>query len=210
VHAEGRFEDICATLRVVVAALDEAEVPYLLGGSMACWVHGAPPPVKDLDLALRPDDADRALNALEAAGLRPERPPEGWLVKAWRGDICVDLIFDPLGVDVTPELIEAAPIRGVLGLRLPVMALEDVIASKLLALDEHHLDFAYLLAITRPIREQVDWEDVRRRTQDSPYAAAFLVLLERLEVVPPTAPSGTRASASSPAAPTHHRQLRAP
>jgi hypothetical protein len=27
VHAEGRFEDICATLRVVVAALDEAEVP---------------------------------------------------------------------------------------------------------------------------------------------------------------------------------------
>jgi hypothetical protein len=184
VRSEGRFEDISATLRVVVAALDDAGVPFLLGGSMACWVHGSPPPTKDLDLALLPEDADRALAALEAAGLRAERPPEGWLVKAWHDDVCVDLIFEPLGVEITPELIDAAPIRGVLGLRLPVMALEDVITSKLLALDEHHLDFEYLLAITRPIREQVDWDAVRRRTDDSPYAASFLVLLERLEVVP--------------------------
>jgi nucleotidyltransferase DUF2204 len=184
VRAPGRFEDICDTLRVVVGALDEAEVPFLLGGSMACWVHGSPPPTKDLDLALRPGDAERALAALEAAGLRPEHPPEGWLVKAWHGEVCVDLIFEPLGVEVTSALIEAAPVRGVVGLRLPVMSLEDVITSKLLALDEHHLDFEYLLAITRPIREQVDWDEVQRRTAQSPYAAAFLVLLERLDVLP--------------------------
>jgi hypothetical protein len=186
VRADGRFEDIAATLRVVVAALDAAEVPYLLGGSMACWVHGSPPPTKDLDLALQPEDADRALAALEQAGLRPERPPEGWLVKAWHGDVCVDLIHEPLGIVIDRERIEAAPVRGVLGLRLPVMALEDVFTSKLLALDEHHLDFEYLLAITRPIREQVDWDEVRRRTEASPYAAAFLVLLERLDVLPGT------------------------
>jgi hypothetical protein len=186
VRADGRFEDIAATLRVVVAALDAAEVPYLLGGSMACWVNGSPPPTKDLDLALQPEDADRALAALEQAGLRPERPPEGWLVKAWHGDVCVDLIHEPLGIVIDRERIEAAPVRGVLGLRLPVMALEDVFTSKLLALDEHHLDFEYLLAITRPIREQVDWDEVRRRTEASPYAAAFLVLLERLDVLPGT------------------------
>jgi hypothetical protein len=189
VRAEGRFEEIAATLRVVVGALDDAEVPYLLGGSMACWVHGAPPPTKDLDLALRTADADRALAALEDAGLRPERPPEGWLLKAWHGDVCVDLIHEPLGVVVDQERIEAAPVLGVLGLRLPVMALEDVFTSKLLALDEHHLDFEYLLAITRPIREQVDWDDVRRRTDASPYAAAFLVLLERLDLLPGEAPA---------------------
>ena len=105
-------------------------------------------------------------------------------MKAWHGDVCVDLIYEPLGIMVDQERIEAAPVLGVLGLRLPVMALEDVFTSKLLALDEHHLDFEYLLAITRPIREQVDWDAVRRRTEASPYAAAFLVLLERLDVLP--------------------------
>ena len=27
--------------------------------------------------------------------MTPERPPEEWLVKAWDGDMLVDLIFDP-------------------------------------------------------------------------------------------------------------------
>ena len=33
------------------------------------------------------------------------------------------------------------------------------------------------------VREQVDWDLVRRRTDGSPYAAAFMTLVERLGVV---------------------------
>lgn len=189
---DDRFERLADTLRVVAPVLQDAGIPFLLGGSMACWVHGAPPPTKDIDLAVRPADVDRALEALAGAGLRVEHPPERWLVKAHHDDVTVDLIFEPLGLEVTDALIDEAPILSVVGLRLAVMALEDVFTSKLLALDEHHLDFEYLLAIARPVRERVRWDEVRARTERSPYAAGFLGLLERLQVMPDDTQDGVR------------------
>jgi hypothetical protein len=56
----------------------------------------------------------------------------------------------------------------------------DVLASKLLALREHNLDFAPMLEIARSLREQIDWDDLRRRTNGSPYAAPFFTLVEGL------------------------------
>ena len=38
--------------------------------------------------------------------------------------------------------------------------------------------------MARSLREQIDWDRVRRETAHSPYAEAFLVLLDRLDVVP--------------------------
>jgi hypothetical protein len=64
-----------------------------------------------------------------------------------------------------------------------VMALEDVFVTKLLALDEQTLDYKGLVQIARPVREQVDWDEVRKRTAPSPYAAAFFTLIEGLGVV---------------------------
>jgi hypothetical protein len=70
------------------------------------------------------------------------------------------------------------------------MALEDVLAAKLHALDDHHLDYEGLLEIARPLREQIDWKDVKSRTSDSPYAAAFFTLVEELGVVEPPLTGG--------------------
>jgi hypothetical protein len=66
---------------------------------------------------------------------------------------------------------------------LPVLALEDTIATKLLAFNDHYLDYEGLLEIARAVREQVDWNAVRERCDQSPYARAFLVLLEELHVI---------------------------
>jgi predicted nucleotidyltransferase len=195
VDHDPRFQRLLDALRVVAPALQDAGIPFVLGGSMACWVHGAPPPTNDIDLAIRPADVDRALETLVAAGLRAERPAERWLVKAHHDDALVDLIFEPLGLEVTDDLLAAAQVRDVAGLRLGIMALEDVFTSKLLALDEHHLDFEYLLAIARPVRERVRWDEVRERTRHSPYAAGFLSLLERLDVAPPGTADGVRGGA---------------
>jgi hypothetical protein len=51
------------------------------------------------------------------------------------------------------------------------------------AFDEHACDFAGILAIARAVREQVDWEDVRARTVESPFARAFFTLIEGLGIV---------------------------
>jgi hypothetical protein len=179
------FADIEVTLKKAGAALREAGVPFLLGGSLASWARGGPETRHDLDLMIKPEDAERALAALEQAGMQPEDPPEEWLVKAWDGDVLVDLIFCPTGLPIDDDVIARGEQLNVLSMELRVMALEDVIVTKLMALDEHSLRYESLLSIARALRERVDWDDVRARTSSSPFARAFFVMLEGLGVIAP-------------------------
>jgi putative nucleotidyltransferase-like protein len=184
------FDALLETLKKAAAALREEEVPFLLGGGLACWVRGGPESDHDLDLMLKEEDADRALDALARAGFRPEKPPEGWLYKAWDDGVLVDLIFHPTGLAISDEVFERGEDLEVVATRMRVMALEDVFVAKLLALDERSLDYASVLEMARPVREQVDWNEVRRRTAESPYAKTFFTLVEELGVVRPR-PAGT-------------------
>jgi hypothetical protein len=178
---EAAFEDICASFKRAAAALRDAEVPFMLGGGLAAWARGGPRTENDLDLVVAPQDADRALAALGDAGMRTERPPEEWLLKAWDGDVLVDLIFHLRGLPVDDALFERAEPLAVLSITVPVMGLEDVLVAKLLSLDEQgDLDYAPVLAMARALREQIDWDNLRARTDDSPYAKAFFTLVEEL------------------------------
>ncbi len=170
-------------MKKAVAALREADIPFLLAGSLAVWARGGPETRHDLDFVIKPEDADRALAVLADAGMRPETPPEEWLRKAWDGDVLIDIIYAPRGLDVTDEVIERGDMLHVVGITIPVMAIEDVLATKLMALHEHELDYTGLLRIVRAVREQVDWQSLRRRTHGSPYAAAFFVLCEELGIL---------------------------
>jgi predicted nucleotidyltransferase len=178
------FESIKESLKKAAAALHRSEVPFLLGGGIATWVRGGPESDHDLDLLVRPEDADRALETLAEEGMRPEKPPENWLYKAWDGDVLVDLIFAPSGETVTDENFERAEELEVNAVRMQVAALEDVLTTKLLALGEHEADFGPVLEMARSVREQVEWESVRERTAGSPFARAFFTLVEELEIVP--------------------------
>src|SRR5690348_13912040 len=100
------FEAMGETLKKATAALRDGGVPFVVGGSLASWARGGPEPRHDLDIMVKPEDAEHALAVLEQAGLRSERPPEGWLFKAWDGEVMVDLIFGPKGLEMTDEVIE--------------------------------------------------------------------------------------------------------
>ena len=177
-------EDMLASLKRVVAVLRDAGVTCALGGGMALWAFGSAPTDHDIDLLLADADAaDAALVALADAGLRTEVPPEGWLHKAWDGEVLIDLVFCPTGITAA-DALAAAPTRNVHAMPMLVMRPEDVFVSKLAASTEHSLRFEPLLEHARALREQVDWEEVARRTADSPYARAFLTLLDGLGVVP--------------------------
>jgi len=186
---EQPFAQIEHALKRSVAALRDADITFLLGGSLASWARGGPETRHDLDLIIRPEDAEKALETLQQAGMRTERPPEDWLLKAWDGDTLVDLIYCPKGLPVDDELIGRGEELSVLGMDIRVMAMEDVMATKLMALTEHSLRYESLLQIARALREQIDWPAVRARTEQSPFARAFFVLLEGLEILPE--PGGT-------------------
>jgi predicted nucleotidyltransferase len=178
------FTDLLDTLKRSAAALQDADVPFALGGGLACWARGGPETEHDVDYIVRPEDAQRALDALEEAGFRTEKPPENWLYKAYNGDVLIDVIFDPQGGPVTEGVLERAEELEVQAVRMPVMTLEDVMVTKLLALHEHEVDYDSVLEVARSLREQIDWDDVRERTSESPYARAFFFLAQELEILP--------------------------
>jgi hypothetical protein len=185
---EQPFAEIEHALKRAAAALREADIQFLLGGSLASWARGGPETRHDLDLIVRPEDAERGLAALAEAGMRPERPPEQWLVKAWDRDTLVDLIYCPKGLPIDDDVFARGEELSVLGMEIPVMALEDVMATKLMSLTEHSLRYEGLLQIARALREQIDWDAVRARTAQSPFARAFFVLLEGLDILPAAPP----------------------
>jgi predicted nucleotidyltransferase len=167
------------------AILEDAGVPFAIGGGIACWSYGAPESSHDVDFMLRESDARRAQEVLANEGMKPCDPPEDWLLKVYDGDVLVDLIYRPEGLPITDEVLDRAPVRDVNAMKMKVLKLEDVFVTKLLSYNEHHLDYLGLLAVARAVREQVDWRDVAEKVDHSPFAAAFLTLVERLEIVPP-------------------------
>jgi predicted nucleotidyltransferase len=174
------FEELLEALKHAAAALRDTGVRFVLGGGLAIWARGGPETEHDVDLFVKAEDAERALQALETAGFRTEEPPEGWLYKAWRGGVMVDVIFAPTGLTVDDAWLDRAEELEVHAVRMPVMLAEDVLVAKLLAMREHEVDYDQVLEIARTVREQIDWDELRSRTNGSPYAKAFFTLVDEL------------------------------
>jgi hypothetical protein len=179
---------IAESMKRAAAAFRENEIPFMLAGSLASWARGGPETSHDLDFVVKPEDAERALEALEQAGMKPEKPPEEWLYKAWDGDVLIDIIFSPSGLTPDEDVLARADTINVMSMELPVMAIEDVMVTKINALTEHSLRYEGLLEMARALREQIDWTVVRRRANDTPFARAYFVMLDGLDIVPDVPP----------------------
>ena len=175
-------EGLQRTITEVVSALGGAEVPFALTGGSAVYGRGGPPTTHDVDVLVCPEHVDDAVRALVEAGMRAEDPPEDWLTKVYCGEWMVDIIFRPNERPVTEAVLASAEVLRVGSMTAPVMPATCLLVDKLLVLGPHRCDLAELLPVARALREQVDWCEVAGQTSDSPYAAAFLLLLERLHI----------------------------
>jgi hypothetical protein len=175
-------EHLRDAVRLGAVALREAGIPYALCGGYAAFARGGPEPNHDVDFVIRAHDADQAREALSKAGLELREPAEDWLFKAYHHDALVDIIYVLGGEPVDEEMLASAEQIEVLAVRMPVLQATDVVASKIACLAEHDCNYSHLLPIVRALREQVNWEYVRRRVDGNPYAEAFLYLTDRLGV----------------------------
>jgi predicted nucleotidyltransferase len=164
------------------AALRDAGVPYLLAGSFAVWARGGPAHDTDLDFAIKPDDVERAVEALVASGMTSKPTPEEWLQKVCEGDVVIDLIFNPAGLHIDDAVLARGDDIEVTGMTFRVMGIDDVMTTKLFAFKEHYLDYESTLEMARVLREQIDWDELRARCADYPYAQPFFTLAEELGV----------------------------
>jgi hypothetical protein len=176
------FTNLLGAMRKAAAALRDHDIDVALAGGLAVYARGGPPTEHDVDFVLRAEDAERSLEVLTGVGFRAERPPEGWLFKVFdENNAMIDLIFAPNSrPELVPEILERAGELEIYAITMKVMGVTDVLATKLLTLKEHELDYESVLEITRSCREQVDWQLLRERAGDSPYVKAFFTLAEEL------------------------------
>ena len=177
-------EGLATTLKKVASTLKAADIPFALGGSFAVYAHGGHSSDHDVDFLLREQDKEHALAELAKVGFTTEQPPEDWLVKVYDEDRMVDLIYRPVETPVTDETLADTEQISVEAIHMPVLSATQLMIHKLLSYSQHYCDFATGLPVARSLREQIDWPRVRRETSKSPYAEVFLILLDRLDVVP--------------------------
>jgi hypothetical protein len=180
----GRCEqaDLREALKRVAVALKETGIPFALAGGYAVWARGGPEPDHDVDFLVSPNDADKVADLLAGKDLEVQQPPEDWLFKVYTDGAMVDVLHRAAGAHSTEPALEAATELQVLSVRMPVLAATDLVVHKLAVLDERYCDLAQVLPTLRALREQVDWDRVRRQTAGNPFAEVTLVLVDRLGI----------------------------
>lgn len=148
-------------VRQIFAALNDANVDYVVVGGLAVILHGYLRATADLDLAigLSPDNARRGMQSLASIGLQPRLPvaPEDFADADKRADwlnnrnMLVFPLWDPSNplrsVDVFinepvafDQLLDRAIIKDLDGLPVPVASIADLIAMKRLSARPRDLD----------------------------------------------------------------------
>jgi hypothetical protein len=84
---------------------------------------------------------------------------------------------------VTDATLADSDVLPVNAVHMPVLSATRLMIHKMLTWTTHHCDFSRGLPVARSLREQIDWARVQRETAHSPFARAFMVLLDGLDVV---------------------------
>jgi predicted nucleotidyltransferase len=161
-------EAFAGALRSTIDALATAGVSFAILGGVASAGYGRSRWTKDIDVFCRPEDADRVLDVLEAAGFGVERTNPAWIYKAFHDGVQVDVIFKVKGGVYFDERMSAR-VRTVtlVGVDVPAIAPEDLIVMKALTHDEEsprhwHDALAVLAAV------DLDWEYLLERARLGP------------------------------------------
>lgn len=178
-------QNLREALKRVAVVLKQSGIPFALTGGYAVWARGGPESDHDVDFLVAEADARAAAEVLAQHGLDVVQPPEDWLFKVYTDDAMVDVIHRHSGQPAQRSVVEDAAELEVLSVSMPVLSATELLVQKLSALDEHMCDFAVLLPVARALREQVDWDRVRRETAGHPFAQSFLFLAEQLAIIAP-------------------------
>lgn len=155
-----------AFYRDVMARLDAARLPFLVGGAYALNRYtGIIRHTKDFDIFVLPSDYERTLQALEAAGYRSERTFPHWLGKAHHDDAFIDVIFSSGNgiAAVDAGWFEHAEETEVLGRLAKLCPPEETIWSKSFVLERERFDGADIAHLLRARGPSLDWDRLLHR-----------------------------------------------
>ena len=156
------FTDV---LGAAVEVLEETGLPFATFGSVASNVYGRPGSSGDIDVLVAPPDADRALEALAAAGFETEKTDPSWIYKAVKDGVLVDVIFKvKAGVYLDDEVLSRVHVREYRGRRIRLVSPEDAVVIEALS-DEDQARDHWFNALAIVAAMDLDWDYLERRAR---------------------------------------------
>lgn len=159
-----------------IEILESSGIPYALIGGVAVKSLGRPRVTHDIDLFVRPDDAERTLEVLEEKGFTSQKRDPFWLFKAWKGNILVDVIFKSSGDIYFDEEVRSHVRRmPYLGRYVNAISPEDFLIIKSAAHQEHNPHHWHdALAVLK--QGNLDWEYLLKRARHAPRRVLALLI----------------------------------
>ena len=174
--AEVDEETYLEVLRDCVRVMAESEIPHAFMGGLASSIYGRERHTHDLDLFVRPADAERTLEVLAAAGYGTERSNPDWIYKAEKKGLLVDVIYRGTdGGEFDAEMERHVRRAEIAGIDLPIVAPEDLMCLKLAAFREDTARQWYdCLALIES--QPLDWEYLCARASRKPHRPLSLLV----------------------------------
>ena len=160
--------------------LQEQGLEPMVGGAYALKAHtGIWRDTKDLDLFLRKDRVEEALEALARAGYRTEMTDPLWLAKAYAGPYFIDLIFSSgNGIAVVDDDWVARALKAeVLDREALVVPAEEMIWQKAFIQERERFDGADIHHLIRFKGSRLDWNHLLRRFGETHWEVLLVHLI---------------------------------
>ncbi|HMJ11312.1 MAG TPA: nucleotidyl transferase AbiEii/AbiGii toxin family protein [Polyangiaceae bacterium] len=158
-------EEFAKVLGEVHATLESAGIDYALIGGIASSVWGRPRTTKDIDVFVRPAEAERVLECLEPLGFEVDKLDPKWIYKAFKLGVQVDVIFaTKVGQYLDEEFLSHCKLGTFLGCRVRLASPEDLVLIKAIAHDEgspRHWHDALGIVAARDL----DWDYLVQRSR---------------------------------------------
>jgi predicted nucleotidyltransferase len=187
-HGDG--DRLPVVLDETMAALREAGIQFLLIGGVGSCVFGRDRGTSDIDVFLRPESAEGALEALAARGFRTKKEYEHWLYKGWKDDVLVDVIFrSSRDILLDQEMLDRARVVSFRGRDVPVAPPEDLVVMKAVAASEDTPRYWYD-AIAIIGQTELDWDYLvaRARQRGARRILSLLLFADSVDLVVPPEP----------------------
>ena len=159
-HLERDFPEIYRFYRTVLHALKESGIPFLIGGAYALQrFTEIVRDTKDLDVFVKPEDAQRTLDMLARQGFLTEMTFPHWLGKVFHDAAAVDVIFSSGNglVRVDEAWFRTHYEETVLDVPVRLCAPEDMIRSKAYIMERERYDGADIAHLVYALAGSLDW-----------------------------------------------------
>lgn len=152
--------------RRVLQTLNQAGIPFLVGGSHAFTCHTAIERMtKDLDLFIKRQDYERVGEAMREVGYDTDMVFAHWLAKVHDDEVFIDLIFNSgNGIcEVDDIWFQHAGEGLVLGVPVKLSPVEETIWSKAFIMERERYDGADIAHLLKAGAQGLDWPRLLQR-----------------------------------------------